>query len=165
MDVFQNTHEPWTPLNIFGSHVGRLSILSLHYGCEPIFYLEFSAGRSYAIFNSVLFFFFPQHGSLTRSCHYQLFNISKIRSSFTAVAAQALGQSLWASSHWGYWYKLMVRLPVTSFSSIQWVRNSARLNFLLSFGQASHLSKELQSPHLSQRIGVWLSGGYSMLCI
>lgn len=41
-----------------------------------------------------LFFFSPQRGSLTRSCHYQLFNISKIRNGFTAVAAQAVGQTL-----------------------------------------------------------------------
>ena len=46
------------------------------------------------LFLTVSFFFPPQHGSLTRSCHYQLFNISKIGSSFTAVAAHALGQSL-----------------------------------------------------------------------
>lgn len=57
--------------------------------------MEPSAGRLYAIFNSApLFSPLLQHGSLTRSCHYQLFNISKIRYSFTAVAAPALGQPL-----------------------------------------------------------------------
>lgn len=140
-------------LDTFGSNVGISAFGACIIDMNPYFTWNLQL-KDCMLFLTVTFFFFPQHGSLTRSCHYQLFNISKIRNGFTAVAAQAVGQTLWAFSHWDYWYSLMESLPVPSFSSLQLVPNSARLNFLLNFGPDFHLFKESWWPFLSQRTGI-----------